>query len=70
MRLVFLLLILMPFLTFAQDHLLITEIQTVPIDSSFIEIYNPTLNSIALDNSIIKNINSTSIILHIVILGC
>jgi len=57
MRLVFLV-ILMPFLIFAQDHLLITEIQTVPTDSSFIEIYNPTLNSIALDNVYLADHNT------------
>jgi hypothetical protein len=58
MRLVFLLLLLMPFLIFAQDHLLITEIQTVPSDSSFIEIYNPTLNAFPLDNVYLADHNT------------
>lgn len=57
MRLVFIL-IFLPLLTFAQNHLLITEVQTVPVDSSFIEIYNPTSNPIALDNVFLADHNT------------
>ena len=34
----------------AQDHLLLTEITLAPDSGEFIEIYNPTANSISLDN--------------------
>ena len=57
MRLI-LLLIVLPVLLFAQDHLLFTEIQTTPVDSSYIEIYNPTLNSIELDSIYLADHNS------------
>lgn len=35
---------------FGQDHLLLTEVTLAPDSGEFVEIYNPTANSISLDN--------------------
>jgi len=42
----------------AQDHLLISEIQTNPKDHSFIEIYNPTGQTVSLDNYYLADYNT------------
>ncbi|MGI8892467.1 MAG: lamin tail domain-containing protein, partial [Bacteroidia bacterium] len=34
----------------AQNHLLLTEVTLAPDSAEFVEIYNPTMNSISLDN--------------------
>jgi hypothetical protein len=50
MRIYLSILFILTSLTFAQDHLLITEIVVTPTDGEFIEIYNPTANTVDLSD--------------------
>jgi hypothetical protein len=49
---------LLPVLLFAQNHLLISEIQVDPTDQEFIEIFNPNPYSLALDNYYLSDYNT------------
>ena len=54
-------LFLLPIILLAQDHLLISEVMIPPdneADIAFIEIYNPTSQTIALDNYYLSNYNT------------
>ena len=48
----------LPALLFAQNHLLISEIQVDPTDQEFIEIFNPNPYSLSLDNYYLSDYNT------------
>jgi DNA/RNA endonuclease YhcR with UshA esterase domain len=58
MKHIFFLFLFVPLFLYGQSHLLITEIQATPKDSSFIEIYNPTDAAIDLSNVYLADYNT------------